>query len=142
MRRRGRRWGARSDAPRVIVVGAGFAGLAAVAELVRAGMQVKLVDRNGYSTFQPLLYQVATAGLNSGDVVFSARAFTRKHGARFRLGELTGSDTGRQRITLAGGGRFEYDYLVVATGVSAAYYGVSGAAENSLGLYTRRDAVA
>ena len=66
MRRRGRRWGARSDAPRVIVVGAGFAGLAAVAELARAGMQVMLVDRNGYSTFQPLLYQVATAGLNWG----------------------------------------------------------------------------
>jgi NADH:ubiquinone reductase (H+-translocating) len=142
MRRRGRRWGARSDAPRVIVVGAGFAGLAAVAELARAGMQVMLVDRNGYSTFQPLLYQVATAGLNSGDVVYSARALTRKHGARFRLGELTGIDAVHRRITLADGGQFEYDYLVLATGVSAAYYGVRGAAENSLGLYTRKDAVA
>ncbi len=142
MRRRGRRRVARADAPRVIVAGAGFAGLAAVAELARAGMQVMLVDRNGYSTFQPLLYQVATAGLNPGDVVYSARAFTRRHGARFRLGELTGIDAVHRRITLADGGEFEYDYLVVATGVSAAYYGVSGAAENSLGLYTRRDAVA
>jgi NADH dehydrogenase len=92
MGRRGRRWVARTDAPRVIVVGAGFAGLAAVAELARAGMQVMLVDRNVYSTFQPLLYQVATAGLNPGDVVYSARAFTRRHGARFRLGELAGID--------------------------------------------------
>ena len=136
-----RRHSARSGAPRVIVVGAGFAGLAAVAELARAGMRVMLVDRNGYSTFQPLLYQVATAGLNPGDVVYSARAFTRRQGARFRLGELTGIDTAHRRITLADRGQFEYDYLIVATGVSAAYYGVPGAAENSLGLYTRRDAV-
>jgi NADH:ubiquinone reductase (H+-translocating) len=140
MRRRGRR-GARGEAPRVIVVGAGFAGLAAVAELARAGMQVMLVDRNGYSTFQPLLYQVATAGLNPGDVVYSARAFTRRQGVRFRLGELAGIDTAARRVRMADGGEFEYDYLVVATGVSAAYYGVPGAAENSLGLYTRRDAV-
>ena len=123
------------------MVGAGFAGLAAVAELARAGMQVMLVDRNGYSTFQPLLYQVATAGLNPGDVAYSARAFTRRQGVRFRLGELTGIDVAHRRITLADGGQFEYDYLIVATGVSAAYYGVPGAAENSLGLYTRRDAV-
>src|SRR5215831_14806778 len=137
MRRR-RRWVARSGAPRVIVVGAGFAGLAAVAELARAGMQVMLVDHNGYSTFQPLLYQVATAGLNPGDVVYSARAFARRHGVRFRLGELTGIDVVHRRIALADGEQFEYDYLVLATGVSAAYYGVTGAAENSLGLYTRR----
>ena len=142
MRRRVRRRVARADAPRVIVVGAGFAGLAAVRELARAGMQVMLVDHNGYSTFQPLLYQVATAGLNPGDVVYSARAFTRRHAVRFRLGELTGIDAAHRRITLADGGQFEYDYLVLATGVSAAYYGVKGAAENSLGLYTRRDAVA
>jgi NADH:ubiquinone reductase (H+-translocating) len=136
-----RRWVARADAPKAIVVGAGFAGLAAVAELARAGMQVMLVDRNGYSTFQPLLYQVATAGLNPGDVVYSARAFTRRQGVRFRLGELTGIDAAARRITLADGGQFEYDYLIVATGVSAAYFGVTGAAESSLGLYTRRDAV-
>ncbi len=141
MRRRGRRV-AREDAPRVIVVGAGFAGLAAVAELARAGMKVMLIDHNGYSTFQPLLYQVATAGLNPGDVVYAARAFTRKQGARFRLGELAGIDPAAQRVTLADGGVFEYDYLIVAMGVSAAYYGVKGAAGNSLGLYTRRDAVA
>src|SRR5262249_56732224 len=65
MRRR-RRWVARTDAPRVVVVGAGFAGLAAVAELTRAGMRGMLVDHDGDSTFQPLLYQVATAGAYSG----------------------------------------------------------------------------
>ncbi len=132
---------AAGDAPRVIVVGAGFAGLAAVEELDRAGAQVLLIDRNVYSTFQPLLYQVATGGLNPGDVSYPARAFTRRHRARFRLGEVIGVDPDRRQVTLADGGHFDYDYLIISTGVSAAYYGISGAAEHSLGLYTRRDAV-
>ncbi len=140
MRRRTQRQEA-SDAPRVIVVGAGFGGMAAVDELDRAGARVLLIDRNVYSTFQPLLYQVATGGLNPGDVSYPARAFTRRHGARFRLGEVTGVDPDRRRITLLDGGHFDYDYLILATGVASAYYGVSGAAEHSLGLYTRRDAV-
>lgn len=72
--------------PRVIVVGAGFAGLAATGKLARGGADVLLIDRNVYATFQPLLYQVATGGLNEGDVSYPARAFTRRHGARFRLG--------------------------------------------------------
>jgi NADH:ubiquinone reductase (H+-translocating) len=130
-----------SAGARVIVVGAGFAGLAAVEGLARAGAQVMLIDRNVYSTFQPLLYQVATGGLNPGDVAYPVRAVTRAHGARFRLGELAGVDAAAQRITLADGTSFEYDYLILATGVSAAYFGVTGAAEHSLGLYTRRDAV-
>jgi NADH dehydrogenase len=131
-----------SDGARVIVVGAGFAGLAAVEGLARAGAQVMLIDRNVYSTFQPLLYQVATGGLNPGDVAYPARAVTRAHGARFRLGELAGVDAAAQRITLADGTGFDYDYLILATGVTAAYFGVTGADEHSLGLYTRRDAVA
>jgi NADH dehydrogenase len=126
----------------VIVVGAGFAGLTAVDNLAKGGgQQVMLIDRNVYSTFQPLLYQVATAGLNPSDVAFPVRAFTRKRGTRFRLGELTGVDGKARRITLADGGQYDYDYLVLATGVAATYYGVAGAAENTLGLYTRRDAI-
>jgi NADH dehydrogenase len=123
----------------VIVAGAGFAGLAATGQLARDGAEVLLIDRNAYSTFQPLLYQVATGGLNQGDVSYPARAFTRRHGARFRLGELAGLDPAARRVTLADGAQFGYDYLVLATGVSAAYYGVPGAAEHTLGLYTRRD---
>jgi NADH:ubiquinone reductase (H+-translocating) len=127
--------------PRVIVVGAGFAGLAAVKALDRAGAQVMLVDRNIYSTFQPLLYQVATGGLNPGDVAFPLRVFASKHGARFRHGELESIDAAGRRITLTDGAVLEYDYLVLGIGVSAAYYGVTGAAEHTVGLYTRRDAV-
>ena len=127
--------------PRVIVVGAGFGGLAAVHQLARGGADVLLIDRNVYSTFQPLLYQVATGGLEPGDVSYPARAFTRWHGARFRLGELAGVDPAGRRVRLADGAQFDYDYLVLATGVSAAYYGVPGAAEHTLGLYTRRDSI-
>ena len=130
------------DAPRVIVVGAGFAGLTAVKELHRVGAQVLLIDRNIYSTFQPLLYQVATGGLNPGDVAYPLRALARKKAARFRPGELAGIDPAERRITLTDGTVLGYDYLVLGTGVSAAYYGVTGAAENTFGLYTRHDAVA
>jgi NADH:ubiquinone reductase (H+-translocating) len=138
--RRGRR-PASPQGPRVIVVGAGFAGLSAVGALAGSGAQVMLIDQNVYSTFQPLLYQVATAGLNPGDVAYPVRGFTRKLGARFRLGELTDVDTVAQRVTLADGGQYSYDYLVLATGVTAAYYGVTGAAEHTRALYTRRDAI-
>src|ERR1035441_397543 len=103
-----------TDGARVIVVGAGFAGLAAVERLARAGAQGMLVDRNVYSTFQPLLYQVAAGGLNPGDVAYPARAVTRAHGARFRLGELTGGDPAAQRITLADG-----SFAVVAPDLGA-----------------------
>ncbi len=140
-----RRWRGRPqagrDAPRVVVVGLGFAGLATVSRLARGGLSVTLVNRNVYSTFQPLLYQVATAGLNPSDVAYPLRSFAHKYGARFRHGDVCGIDPAARRITLADGTQLPYDYLVLATGVSAAYYGVTGAAEHSFGLYTRRDAV-
>jgi NADH:ubiquinone reductase (H+-translocating) len=141
MRARRRRRPA-EDAPSVIVVGAGFAGLAAVRALDRVGAKVTLIDKNVYSTFQPLLYQVATGGLNPGDVAYPVRAFTSKRATRFRLGELAGIEAESQKITLTDGTVLSYDYLVLATGVSAAYYGITGAAEHTLGLYTRRDAIA
>ena len=138
--RRGRQPAA--NAPRVIVVGAGFAGLAAVRELTRAGARVTLIDKNVYSTFQPLLYQVATGGLNPGDVAYPVWAFAARRAARFRPGELARIDTAARTITLTDGAVLGYDYLVLATGVAAAYYGIPGAAEHTLALYTRRDAIA
>ena len=132
----------RGARPRVVVVGAGFGGLASVGRLRRAGMQVTLVDGNIYSTFQPLLYQVATGGLNPSDVAYPLRGFTRRYGASFRRGRVTGLDPGARQVMFADGGRLGYDYLLLATGVSAAYYGVTGADKYSLGLYTRHDAIA
>jgi NADH dehydrogenase len=133
---------AADGAPRVVVVGAGFGGLAAVRALAGAGMRTTLIDRNVYATFQPLLYQVATGGLTSSDVAYPARSASRRHGAVFRHGELAGIDRAARRITLADGTALGYDYLILATGVAAAYHGVPGAAEHSLSLYTRRDAIA
>jgi NADH dehydrogenase len=120
----------------------GFAGLATVSRLARSGMHVTLVDRNIYSTFQPLLYQVATGGLNPSDVAYPLRGFAHRYRAHFQHGEVTAIDTSARKITLARGETLGYDYLVLATGVSAAYYGVAGADSRSQGLYTRRDAVA
>ena len=77
--------------PRVVIVGGGFAGLAAVRMLRTTDVDVLLLDRNAYATFQPLLYQVATGGLNPGDVTFALRAFTSRYGnARFRRVTVTG----------------------------------------------------
>jgi NADH:ubiquinone reductase (H+-translocating) len=129
-------------AARVVVVGAGFGGLAAVRQLARAGTQTTLIDRNIYATFQPLLYEVATAGLTSSDVAFPARSVSHRYHAAFRHGELASIDPAARQITLTDGGMFGYDYLILATGVAAAYHGVPGAAEYSLGLYTRADAIA
>ncbi len=133
---------AHAGGPRVVIVGAGFAGLAAVRRLAGRGMDVLLVDRNSYSTFQPLLYQVATAGLAPSDVAYSLRGFVHKRGARFTRGELTGIDQAARVAILADGSKLPYDYLILGTGVAANHFGVPGAAEFTYGLYNRHDAVA
>jgi NADH:quinone reductase (non-electrogenic) len=130
-----------STAPHVIVIGAGFAGLYAVKSLRKARFRVSLIDRNLYSTFQPLLYQVATGGLNPGDVSYAIGGYTGRYGARYLRGTLTGIDPGARRITLEDGREMTYDYLILATGVSASHFGIKGADEFTYGLYTRRDAV-
>ena len=126
----------------MVICGAGFGGLSAIARLTRAGMHVTLVDGHLYSTFQPLLYQVATGGLNPGDVAYPAGGFARRYGAIFRRGELAAIDTASRTVKLDNGLELGYDYLILATGVSAAYYGIKGAAEHSFALYTRTDAIA
>jgi len=126
----------------VLIVGGGFAGLSALHALAKASVHITLVDRNVYSTFQPLLYQVATAGLTSADVAYPLWSVSRKKHAHFRKGELASLDLDKRTATLADGHQLEYDFLVLATGVSANFYGVKGAQQNSLSLYTRRDAIA
>ncbi len=130
-----------SPAPHVIVIGAGFAGLYAVQGLRKRRFRVTLIDRNLYSTFQPLLYQVATGGLNPGDVSYAIGGYTRRYGARYCRGTLTGIDPAARRITLEDGREMTYDYLILASGVSASHFGIKGAEEYTYGLYTRRDAV-
>ncbi len=71
-----------TEMPHVVVVGAGFAGVSATQELAKEGFRVTLLDRHPYNTFQPLLYQVATGGLNAGDVTYSLRFFSARHDRR------------------------------------------------------------
>ena len=129
------------NAPHVLVCGAGFGGLSTIKRLTRAGLRVTILDGNLYSTFQPLLYQVATAGLNPGDVCYPVGGFVRRYGAIYRRGQLAAVDPASRRVTLTDGREFGYDYLIIATGVSASYYGIKGAAEHTFALYTRRDAM-
>ena len=130
-----------ADAPNVVIIGAGFAGLSAVGHLRKAGLRVTVIDKNLYSTFQPLLYQVATGGLNPGDVAYPVGGFTARRDARYIRGELTAIDAGTRVVRLEGGREIGYDYLILATGVAANYFGVQGAAENTFGLYSRADAI-
>src|SRR5262250_4028095 len=93
----------RSPGPRIVIVGAGFAGLTALQALRRAKAHVTLVDRNSYSTFQPLLYQVATAGLTAADVAYPAWTAVHKEASGFRKGEVTGLDSDARHVLLADG---------------------------------------
>ena len=130
-----------TDSPHVIIVGAGFAGLSAVGQLRKAGCMVTVIDKNLYSTFQPLLYQVATGGLNPGDVSYAVGGFTSRRRSRYVRGELAGVDAAARQIKLSDGRELGYDYLMLATGVAANYFGLPGAAENTFGLYSRADAI-
>jgi NADH dehydrogenase len=129
-------------APSVVIIGGGFAGLSALSALAGSTATVTLVDRNVYSTFQPLLYQVATAGLTSADVAYPLWSATRKAGARFHKGALAEVDLARRVARLDDGTELPYDYLILATGVSANFFGIPGADKNTMSLYTRRDAIA
>ena len=129
------------DSPHVIIVGAGFAGLSAVGPLRKAGCRVTVIDKNLYSTFQPLLYQVATGGLNPGDVSYAVGGFTSRRRTRYVRGDLAGIDAAARQVRLTDGRELGYDYLMLATGVAANYFGLPGAAENTFGLYSRADAI-
>ena len=109
--------------PHVVVVGGGFAGLMAVRALRRAPVRVTLVDRRNHHLFQPLLYQVATAALNPGDIAYPIRSVLRSQkNARTLLGRVRGIDTANNRLKLRDGD-IDYDYLLLATGASHSYFG-------------------
>ena len=128
--------------PHVVIIGGGFAGLAAAKTLRRTGLRVTLLDRRNHHVFQPLLYQVATATLSPGDIASPIRWILRSaRNERVLLGEASRIDVARRRIELTDGGAIDYDYLIVGTGSSHAYFGHPEWAEYAPGLKTLEDAL-
>jgi NADH dehydrogenase FAD-containing subunit len=111
------------ELPRVVIVGAGFGGLSAAMALRRAPVQVTVIDRRNHHLFQPLLYQVATAGLSPADIAQPIRSILRRQrNATVLLGRVTGVDRAAREVVV-GSRRVPYDYLIVATGARHAYFG-------------------
>jgi NADH dehydrogenase len=126
---------------RVVVVGAGFAGLSAARALMGQPVEVTIVDQHNFHTFQPLLYEVATAGLDSGDVAYPIRAiFGRAANVTFRYATVTGVDWDRRQVLVAGQSPLPFDSVIVASGATARFFGIPGASEFTFPLYTLTDA--
>ena len=109
--------------PHIVIVGAGFGGLRAARALKHADVRITVIDRRNYHLFQPLLYEVATAGLSPNDIAYPIRAVLRRQkNSRVFLAEVVAIDTKRRKVVLQDG-EVEYDYLILATGAGHSYFG-------------------
>lgn len=127
--------------PHIVVVGAGFGGLACVAKLKNLPVRITLIDRHNYHLFQPLLYQIATAALSPADVATPIRGLFRNDGnVRVLLGEVSSIDSANKSLTY-GQNSLDYDHLVLATGASHSYFGKDEWAPFAPGLKTIEDGV-
>jgi len=127
--------------PTVVIVGAGFGGLNAARALRRAPVQVVLVDRNNYHLFQPLLYQVATAGLEPEEIARPARAILRgQKNFDFRMVDVTRVDFAAKRLETSAG-PISYDFLVLAPGGETNFFGLESMQRHGLGLKDIPDAI-
>ncbi len=130
-----------SAAPRVVIVGAGFGGLYAAQALAHARARITVVDRRNHHTFQPLLYQVATAGLSPGEIAAPIRSILRRcKNVEVLMAEVTGFDLDR-RVVQTGDEEIPYDYLIVAAGATHAYFGHDEWEKFAPGLKTVEDAI-
>ncbi len=112
-----------SNLPRVVIIGGGFAGISMAKQLANKKIQVVLLDKHNYHTFQPLLYQVSTAGLEPDSIAYPLRKIIKKHRhSFFRLADVTRVDT-ENNIVESNIGTLSYDYLVIATGTKTNYFG-------------------
>ncbi|MDV0436707.1 NAD(P)/FAD-dependent oxidoreductase [Xanthomonas sacchari] len=128
--------------PHLIVIGGGFAGLWATRALARTPLRITLIDRRNHHLFQPLLYQVATAGLSAPDIAAPLRQILRhQDNVEVRLGEVVDIDKQTRQVRLADGQTLAYDYLLVATGATHAYFGHDDWAAHAPGLKTLDDAL-
>ncbi len=126
---------------RVVVVGAGFGGLNAARALGKAALQITVIDRKNFHTFQPLLYQVATAGLSPGEIAAPVRSILRSHkNVEVLMAEVTGFDLER-RIVQTPDAEIPYDYLIIAAGATHSYFGHEDWEPLAPGLKTIEDAL-
>jgi NADH:quinone reductase (non-electrogenic) len=126
-----------------VIIGGGFGGLSAARALGKADVRVTLIDRRNHHVFQPLLYQVATATLSPGDIAAPIRWILRHvTNVRVLLAEAARIDISARRVELTDGTALEYDWLIVATGSSHAYFGHADWEPNAPGLKTLEDAIA
>src|SRR6195952_3402063 len=127
--------------PRVVVLGAGFAGLNAALALGDMAVDVTVIDRRNHHTFQPLLYQVAVGVLSPADIAQPIRTVLRhKKNIEVLMDEVLGIDTAQQSVHLRSGANVEYDYLILGTGSTHSYFGNDGWATLAPGLKTLEDA--
>jgi len=132
---------AESSAKHVVIIGGGFGGIAAAQALKHAPVRLTMIDRRNHHLFQPLLYQVATAALNPGDIASPIRRILRRQrNASVILGEATAIDTRRKIVQLLDG-EVAYDYLIVASGATHSYFGHDEWLGPAPGLKTLEDAV-
>ena len=126
----------------VVIVGGGFAGLACARQLAKCGdVRVTLIDRNNYHQFMPLLYQVATAELGSGDVGTSLRQSLRAHpNVDVKMSEVMVADPGNRTVTTRDGQSYQGDFLVLAAGSQANFFNTQGAEQHSFPLYSLEEA--
>ena len=126
---------------RVVIIGAGFGGLSAGRSLAGKPVDVTIIDQRNFHTFQPLLYEVSTAGLDPGDVAYPIRAiFGRVPNVTFRYGGVTGIDWARHTVGIDEGEPVPFDSVIVASGATVKYFGIPGAAQYAHALYTLADA--
>jgi len=129
-----------SKDPRVVIIGGGFAGLELAKSLCSASVQVVLIDKNNYHTFQPLLYQVATAALEAESIVYPFRKmFEDYDNVYFRLAEVESVDP-EKRTVFTSIGLFTYDYLVIATGATTNFYGNEKIRSKAISIKSIEDA--
>ncbi|WP_447776893.1 NAD(P)/FAD-dependent oxidoreductase [Variovorax boronicumulans] len=130
-----------SARPHVVIIGCGFGGLEAARKLQRADVDVTVIDKTNHHLFQPLLYQVATAGLAAPSIAAPVRALFRKQAnVTTLLAEVTGIDPAARSIQLADGSHVAYDHLIVAAGATHSYFGHDEWAPAAPGLKTLADA--
>ena len=129
------------DLPRIVIIGCGFAGLRLVKKINSKYYQVVLLDKNNFHTFQPLMYQVASSGLEPDSIVYPIRkVFKGKKHFHFRMAEVDSIDTSSRKV-ITNIGNIEYDYLIVATGATTNFFGLENIEKHGFTMKSLRESL-